>query len=1276
MKNLTKIFVAVALLFAGFACTTDATEDLGVNVGGQTTLTFSLEESRTQLGEKVDGVYPLYWSAEDQLSVNGVASATLSAEQAGKASATFTFNGALNYPYNVVYPASNGNEVTFLANQTYTAGTFCAGAAPMYGYAVDATTAIQMNHLAGALRFAISGEVTLSSIVVSAEGADLSGTFAIDCATGALTAIEGATSNSVTLSFGEGLILGAEATPVYVAVPAGSYGNVDVTINATNGEKMTLKFDSEAKPIAAGKVREFIPVVFEGVVADEFVIDSKEALIAFAANPTKSARVTAAIDMTGYDWTPIEGFAHTFDGGNFEIKGLNAPLFGATNGSFVDVKLVDVNITETVNPNVAALARNIKATDTVTPVVQNCSASGKITVNCTEYVPTESPTHTNCAVAGLVGHSTGTLFVNCTNGVELDVKQVIKEGNTVSNVVCVGGISGFTYPHKCADGTLIITSAENCENKANINVVEKSFTTPVSAEGAGTFAKTSLWVGGLFGSDYSSSGVSNAGAVAKNLTNRGNITVEASTNDLFVAGITANSYQSERDNLVNHGKLSVVNTDSARTFMGGTIACIQGSVLANSANYGEIYTANSSTRTAYIGGVLGYNKSKINACENNGVLNIDYNAYSRSAAYADVKDFALGGVVGSTTSADSNELFDCTNKGAMNISGNLFSANAKAGYYGIGGVVGLLRCTIKRSKNEGNITIKANTSHLEDGSNADGAYLHIGGAVGSCLVANYNDETFHNSGNVTIESGTHNNFVDVAGLVGYASKRVGGVSATHCVNTGNVTLGKEGETLTFNKIIHVSGGSAHPLTWVVDIDNHGTISVAKGVTVGSYSYIGGCAGRAYFTDANVTRCHNYGAIDLAGTFNCRVIVGGMIGEARNNPATSKNPETGETETATTGLNITDCTNSGKITLKNGFSANHTESTTVGGIAGVWASSNAGLKRSTNSGVITIENGATFAPESRIAGICATPDSGDIVEVTNTGDLALGGTHTGRLCAGGILGYATAQIPTGSIGATNNGTISFVEGGKCKELELGGICGITKKALRNSVNNGDVVVAGEVTGTIARVAGGIGWINDGGMNTITNHGNVTIKSAAKMASTVVGQIGGVSGINQKSNTNAFNTGTITIEEGVTFANGTMVAGCIADVRAGATNFTNTGDINILCELASGNGWLVGGCVGKTADNKSLTNIQCYCTMNASVAQFWGFLVGSARTSTIKVTSGAMGGSYKKYDIDDEIYLLSTLTSNDYFNYIYGGNSIDWTGTNYDGVTFLNEAPVIE
>ena len=1267
MKNLTKIFVAVALLFAGFSCTTDATEDLGVAVDGQTTLTFSLEESRTQLGEKVEGLYPLHWSAEDQLSVNGVASTALTAEQAGKANAEFTFNGTLSYPYNVIYPASNGNEVKFLAVQNHTEGTFCIGAAPMYGYAESASSAIQMHNLAGVLRFAISGEATLSSIVISAEGANLSGTFAVDCATGALTAVEGTTSNSVTLTFGDGLALSSEATPVYVAVPAGSYGNVDVTIYATNGETMALKFDSETKPIAAGKVREFAPFTFVGKADGEvFIIDSKEALFQFAANPTKSARVTAAIDLTGETWTPIEGFTHTFDGGNCEIKGLTAPLFGATSGTFQNVKLVDVNIVETVNPNVAALARNIIATETEAPTVTNCSASGKITVNCTEYILNEDTTHTNCAVGGLVGHSAGVSYTNCVNSVAIDIKQIIKSGNTISNVICVGGISGFVWAYKRADATILLASAENCENTANITIIEKSFTGTTTVEEAGVFASTSLWVGGIFGSDYNTTSVQNIGAVAKNLTNRGNISVEAYANDLFVAGIISNSYAIERDNLVNYGKLSVTNSETARTFIGGISGCIQASVLANSENHGEIYTANSSARSVYFGGVLGYNKAKINNCENNGVLNINYNTYSRTEAYSDVKDYGVGGIVGSTASGDALEVFDCTNKGAVNVAGTICNVNAKAGYQAIGGIVGILRCAILRSTNEAPVNIKANTTNVS--SNANVAYLHIGGAVGSCLVINYNNETISNSGNVLVESGTHDNYLDIAGLIGYTSKRIGGTSANHIANRGNVTLGKEGETLTCNNAVHLAGGSAHPLTWVVDIDNYGTVSIAKGATINSICYIGGCCGRAWFTDANVTRCNNSGAIELTGTYNGRLIVGGVAGEVRNNAASD----------ATTGLNITDCTNSGNITLKEGLAANATsDNTTVGGIAGIWSSKNAGLKRSTNSGVITVENGATFAVEARIAGICGTPDAGDLVELVNTGNLVLGGNYTGRLCAGGVVGYCTSPISSTAVGATNNGEVKFVEGGKCKELELGGICGITKQALRNSVNNGAVIVAGEVTGSIARIAGGISWINAGGMNTIANKGNITIKSTAKL-STVVGQIAGVIGISSGSNSNAFNTGTITIEKDVVLANGTMVAGGIADVRANTTNVINTGTININSILSSGNGWYVGGALGKIAKEKSYKEIKCYCTMNVNNAQYAGFLAGSERASNIYLTSGAVGGTRKLYDEEEEAYSNSNLTSTDYMNYIYGsGVNTNWgVSTNYDGVTFLTEAPVIE
>ena len=141
MKKMTKLFVAVALLFAGVACTTDATEDLGVVAAGQTEIALSLESSRTQLGEKADGVYPLYWSEGDKISVNGVASESLSASDEGKANATFVVNGTVAYPYNIVTPVAEGVSsltsgcypVLFPAEQSYKAGNVDDKAVVMYG---------------------------------------------------------------------------------------------------------------------------------------------------------------------------------------------------------------------------------------------------------------------------------------------------------------------------------------------------------------------------------------------------------------------------------------------------------------------------------------------------------------------------------------------------------------------------------------------------------------------------------------------------------------------------------------------------------------------------------------------------------------------------------------------------------------------------------------------------------------------------------------------------------------------------------------------------------------------------------------------------------------------------------------------------------------------------------------------------------------------------------------------------------------------------------------
>ena len=213
MKNLTKMFMAVAVLFAGFACTTDATEDLAVQLdgAGQTEIVLSLEESRTQLGEKADGVYPLYWSEGDQISVNGIVSSALA--EGGSANATFTLDGVLNYPYNVLYPASSATftvagelatpyciaypaapagQVLFAENQTHASNsTFGSGVTTMYGYS-NGNGAV-LNHLTGVLKIGITGPdntILVMAQISTADRAPIAGPFNLNFETGELEATD------------------------------------------------------------------------------------------------------------------------------------------------------------------------------------------------------------------------------------------------------------------------------------------------------------------------------------------------------------------------------------------------------------------------------------------------------------------------------------------------------------------------------------------------------------------------------------------------------------------------------------------------------------------------------------------------------------------------------------------------------------------------------------------------------------------------------------------------------------------------------------------------------------------------------------------------------------------------------------------------------------------------------------------------------------------------------------------------------------------------------
>ena len=230
-------------------------------------LVISLEEkSRTSLGEKIDGMYHLYWSEGDTILCNGMVSSSTRIIEENRALARFIFPKWSEAPYHIVYPAPPTDVVAqkegcypviFQAKQHYKENSFDDGACPMYAFAYDTTPIVR--HMAGVVRFEINGDATLSHMVLTTETGYISGVFDLNCETGELFAQEGNVSNQVEVSFGDGLKLSSEKkTSIFFTLPAGSYGAISVSLFDQNGGNRTLSFTTNNnKPIAAGSVREF-----------------------------------------------------------------------------------------------------------------------------------------------------------------------------------------------------------------------------------------------------------------------------------------------------------------------------------------------------------------------------------------------------------------------------------------------------------------------------------------------------------------------------------------------------------------------------------------------------------------------------------------------------------------------------------------------------------------------------------------------------------------------------------------------------------------------------------------------------------------------------------------------------------------------------------------------------------------------------------------------------------------------------------------------------------
>ena len=876
MKNLTKIFFAVVAGMFAFSCVTDTTEDLGINAGAevQSTVTASLEQARTQLGEKADGVYPLYWSEGDAIAVNGVASNPLTA--GGSANADFKFNSELVYPIHAVYPApaegvvaetEGAQVVTFAAVQPYTVGTFAPGVAPMYGYAEAEGSAVQFNHLSGVLCLNIKGNgEVLTSATISAQSGVIAGNFDVDCTTGALTAHADA-SNTVSVTFGEGLTLGEEATPIYVAVPAGDHGYVSITLHTADSQKMTIQFNSSNKPIAVGVVREFKEVEFEANNLDSewLEIYTVDDMLTFAKNAANfrwvGAKLMATIDMSEVDWTPAEGFSKIFDGNRdagHKIVGLNAPLFGQTSGTIKNLNLnvnIETDDAKYYNSNTTVMALAGLACITEGPI-SNCTVSGKV-----YWAKKAANSHTYVFVGGVVAWAKkGTSFYNVKN--EADVTTT-----KANNTTFLGGIAAMNGSNG-GDGEASII---NCENAGDITVEAKNYSSTTNRNS---------YIGGITGSTFipiTITGCKNSGNVSHH---------DAYTKNCHIGGIYGVQYsikQASINNCENTGAIYANTTCKENCYIGGIMGSFStpkydGVNLSNLKNSGNITAEGQAIqRGVYIGGIAGNFSNNtddttfdVENWYNSGTITSNASGNLAATTYT----LYLGGVFGNGTRVN---VINVDNAGSI-----IYGADSNFGKPSentdlfIGGVGGYrVTGSAKNCDNSGTIYLRG----------GNGYHHHqVGGVFGQINTYSAVMENCTNSGNFEAEETFKPKRCRLGGLVGclYYS------TIKNCVNTGNINYNAQqtSNQMYLGGVVGYAYSSSTGNLIIENVANSGKFTVNKGVSSASAQIcVAGIVGSAQkiYTDAScIKNCTNIGDIEinLPTTFT-GVDVGGIIAHHSN-----------------------------------------------------------------------------------------------------------------------------------------------------------------------------------------------------------------------------------------------------------------------------------------------------------------------------------------------------------------------------------------------------------
>ncbi len=966
-----KIFRAVAALavvaFAG--CTTDLNNEVVAPGVGGTTVTVGIADTKTYLGELVDGARKVYWHNGDQIAINGVASTEVVLNEE-KTSATFTFESVLNYPYSVLYPAEmykDATTITLPAVQASATGSFGGDAAPMAAYA-EAEGTVTLHHLAGVVRLQVTlpaesthGHHELNKVEFRGKaGEQVSGDFAIDYAALTLTGLSTAEADKVvTAKAFKGLAAG-ETDDVFIVVPAQEYAQ-GFTVRLIDDAGHYMDIASKAMTIEAGEIKampvvEFVPTgTLVGVE-----IASAQDFIAFAnaynagdyaeVEPLNVVLKNDIVfdDATNAAWTPIglpapaEGgndnyFGGCVDGQGYSIKNWNStrPLF-----AYTDASSVIENIT--------------------------IDASCTLTANYADGVN---------YYGAFVGYHRGTL-VNCHVNADLTAS----------------GDWGTSEPHVGAlVGRVVVGTVENCTVNGDVTITNTLV----------TGGKTSYYGGAV-------ARISNPAGVVKGVNVSGNVSHSAGST--YIAEGSPNA----SDAYVNYGGIVGASagtvsdchlTDETKTFFYGNFV------------YGGTPAVNNHYRTQHIGGIVGQiteggsvsdcsNKAAMTLSQYNGDINgtnkdisryiyaggivgLCYGDVSNCTMYANLTNRSsclqqyVGGVVGNLQAVGS--VSNCANEGTK-----VAMATSGLGYYqarnnNVGGVIGVSYSTALSQ-----LSNKAEVACSRMNSNA-GASLCMGGIIAKVEATGTIDgnNAITNSGIITSnQQATNVKFHALGGIIGCSKAGIKGAK-----NTGRVIFAvgavkdTEPHLLYHNMYLGgIVGQAANNIT-IESVTNEG--SVIFNTRNSDAAHYNVCVGGILGSDcsdaahgyavgaATIKNVNNSGPIANWGTSvakACSTAVGGIVGALTN-----------------TASSLTSCHNTGFLT---NTSQNNTRYSAVirdsaGGAICI-------------GGVAGVINGTSEAPIA-VTGCTSNRVNGDAsLEYGNSND---DGMYALRGCIAGLIGGA-------------------------------------------------------------------------------------------------------------------------------------------------------------------------------------------------------------------------------------------------------------------------------